>query len=230
MVKTLVTTELIRRIADSYGVRTCGNLLVGFKWIGGVIDEEGPDDFLIGCEESHGYLVGQYARDKDGAVACLLMSELAAHLKAAGKSVHEKLDDLFWQHGAHLERLITFQMEGSEGMAKMQKLMDQFRNQPPESLGQSRVEGLRDYLHGTATCQGTTRPLEAPVGDMIILDLAEQGNAVAVRPSGTEPKAKFYLFGYIPAEQLADLQMAKDQLRERLDDLEAAIRAYCAAV
>ena len=87
LVKTLVTTELIRRIGDSYGVRTCGDLPVGFKWIGGVIDEEGPAQFVLGSEESHGYLVGQYARDKDGAVACLLMAELAAaQLKAAGKS------------------------------------------------------------------------------------------------------------------------------------------------
>ncbi len=227
LIKTLVTTDMIRRIGDSYGVRTCGNLLVGFKWIGGVIDEEGPDKFILGSEESHGYLVGQYARDKDGAVACLLMSELAAHLKAEGKSVHEKLDDLFWQHGVHQERLITFQMEGSEGMVNMQKLMARFRNEPPTQLGGIAVDALRDYLHSTITRHQESLPLDGPVGDMVILDLAEKGNSIAVRPSGTEPKAKFYMFTFTPAEQLSDLEMTKSELTGRLDDLEAALRAYC---
>ncbi len=162
LVKTLVTTELIRRIGDSYGVRTCGDLPVGFKWIGGAIDEEGPEQFVLGCEESHGYLIGQYARDKDGAVACLLMSELAARLLAAGKSVHEKLDDLFWQHGVHTERLLTFQMEGSEGMAKMQRLMARLRERPPARMGgfsvcrRTRLPEPTDNLPriGPAPCRG----------------------------------------------------------------------------
>lgn len=229
LVKTLVTTDLIRRIGDSYGVRTCGDLLVGFKWIGGVIDQQGPDKFVIGCEESHGYLVGQYARDKDGAVACLLMSELAAHLKARGKSVHEKLDDLFWQHGAHAERLITFKMEGSEGMANMQQLMARFRTDPPSQLGTIPVVAVRDYLQSTMTRGDETAPLDGPVGDMVILELAHQGNSIAVRPSGTEPKVKFYLFAYTCAEQLADLELAKSELESRLDGVEADVRSFCAA-
>lgn len=230
LIKTLVTTEMIRRIGDSYGVRTCGNLLVGFKWIGGVMDDEGAEKFVLGSEESHGYLVGQYARDKDAAVACLLMSELAARLKAEGKSLHEKLDDLFWQHGAHMERLITFQMEGSEGMANMQRLMARFRSDPPSQLGGIAVDSIRDYLQSTITRGDESLPLDGPVGDMVILDLAQKGNSVAVRPSGTEPKAKFYMFAFTPAEQLSDLEMTKTELTARLDDFEAAVRAYCDAV
>ncbi len=230
LVKTLVTTEMIRRIGDSYGVRTCGNLLVGFKWIGGVLDEEGPDLFLIGSEESHGYLVGQYARDKDAVVACLLMSELAAQLKAEGKTVHEKLDDLFWQHGVHLERLITLQMEGSEGMAKMQRLMSLFRTRPPSQLGGIAVSAVRDYLHQTVTREGVSRPLDGPRGDMVILDVTAEGNSIAVRPSGTEPKAKFYMFTFTPAEQLANLETDKAELVARLDQFEKDIRAFCDAV
>ena len=124
IVKTLVTTEMTRRIADSYGVKTFGDLLVGFKWIGGVMDDEGADKFVFGTEESHGYLVGTYAPDKDGAVAAMLMSELAATCKANGQSLHEKLESLFWQHGYHAERLMTQQMPGSEGMARMQTELD----------------------------------------------------------------------------------------------------------
>jgi phosphoglucomutase/phosphomannomutase len=226
LVKTLVTTELIRRIGDSYGVRTCGDLLVGFKWIGGAIDEEGPAHFVLGCEESHGYLVGQYARDKDGAVACLLMSELAARLKAAGKSVHERLDELFRQHGVHTEQLLTIQMEGSEGMARMNRLMDRFRRQPPAELGGLRVVAVRDYLAQQVRCQTETRPLPGPRGDMVMLDFAPAGNYIAVRPSGTEPKVKFYLFAYTPPAQCADLAGATARQAARLGQLGQEVRAF----
>ena len=230
LVKTLVTTEMLRRVGEAYGVRTCGNLLVGFKWIGGEMDKQGPDKFVLGCEESHGYLVGQYARDKDGAVACLLMSELAAHLKAEGKSVHEQLDELYMRHGVHLERLITFRMEGSEGMEKMQKLMARFRDDPPAHLGGIAVEAVRDYLHSRVIRGGTTSPLDGPVGDMVFLDLADAGNSIAVRPSGTEPKVKFYVFAYTPAAKLSDLGKDKAELTARLEKVEADIRSLCGSV
>ncbi len=99
LVETLVTSQLIRRIGDSYRVRTIDNLHVGFKWIAGVIDDNGPERFIFGAEESHGFLVGTYARDKDAAVAAMLLCELTAQLKSTGRTLHEKLDTLFWQHG-----------------------------------------------------------------------------------------------------------------------------------
>ncbi len=148
VVKTLVTTELVRRIADSYGVRTIGDLLVGFKWIGGVIDQEGPDQFLFGAEESHGYLVGQYARDKDAAVASMLLAELAAGVKSQNKSLDERLDSLYWQHGYHAEHLINQTMTGSEGMARMQQLMRALRESPPRQLAGLEVAAVRDYQNG----------------------------------------------------------------------------------
>ncbi len=225
LVKTLVTTEMIRRIGDSYGVRTLGNLLVGFKWIGGVLDEAGPEQFVFGSEESHGYLVGQYARDKDAVVACLLMAELAASVKAQGKSLHEKLDDLFWQHGVHGERLFTLRMEGSEGMSRMQELMTRIRQQPPQQLGGLQVDGVRDYLNSRVLKRGQASDLIGPIGNMVILDLAEEGNYIAVRPSGTEPKVKFYMFAFTPPEQLADLQLTKRQMEERLDRFQKDVQS-----
>ena len=135
VVKTLVTTELIRRIADAYGVQTYGNLLVGFKWIGGVIDEKGPEKFVFGTEESYGYLAGTYARDKDAAVAAMLLAELAAQVKAEGQSLHEKLDALYWQYGYHAESQISVAMPGSEGMEQMTALMAKFRDEPPRDTG-----------------------------------------------------------------------------------------------
>jgi len=224
VVKTLVTTEMVRRIADSYRVATQGDLLVGFKWIGGVIDDVGPDKFVFGTEESHGYLVGQYARDKCGAVASMLMSELAARVKAAGLSLHDKLDALYWQHGYHAERLMTQKMPGSEGMARMQALMTRLREQPPAEIAGLKVSGVRDYLHGrTILPDGSAQPLAGPTGNIIIIDLDEPGNYVAARPSGTEPKVKFYMFTYVAPEMLADMQLARDEMQQRLDGMQTSL-------
>ena len=231
VVKTLVTTEMIRRIADSYGVSTYGNLHVGFKWIGGQIDESGPDRFVLGLEESHGYLVGSYARDKDGAVACMLMAELAAYVKSEWKTLHQKLDSLFWQHGYHAERTINVTMAGSEGMSRMQALMARLREQPPARLAGIDVATIRDYGNLTVgDPAGIPQPLDAPRGDLVILDLAEAGNYVAIRPSGTEPKVKFYLFTYVPAEQLADLEMTKQEMAARLKQFESDLRAFADSI
>jgi phosphoglucomutase/phosphomannomutase len=231
LVKTLVTSEMIRRIGDSYGVKTFGELHVGFKWIAQQIDEAGPDRFVFGAEESHGYLVGQYARDKDAAVACMLLAELAAHTKAAGKTLHEKLEALWWQHGYHAEQTVNVQMEGSEGMGRMRKLMQQLRERPPQSLGGLTIAAHRDYGELTVRdAAGTSRPLTAPRGDMVVLDFTEAGNFVAIRPSGTEPKVKFYIFTFVPAEQLHDLDAAKAAMAQRTRMLAEELRALSRSV
>jgi phosphoglucomutase/phosphomannomutase len=246
--QTLVTTQLVRRIADSYRVRTVGDLLVGFKWIAAAVDENGAEDFVFGAEESHGYMAGNYVRDKDGAVASLLLCELAAKLKSGGQSLHEKLDALFWQHGVHAERTVSVLMPGSQGMARMQEVMATFRENPPAEIGGDRVIQIRDYECQTVTTIGppsrggqdlgpdaarlatptgrATRQLAGPQGDLIFLDLAADGNYVACRPSGTEPKIKFYLFAFTPPEQLSNLDLAKSQLHERLARLEADLRKF----
>ncbi|MEM9353578.1 MAG: phospho-sugar mutase [Planctomycetota bacterium] len=227
VITTLVTTNLLRRIADSYGVRTFGDLLVGFKWIAGVIDAEGPEGFLYGTEESHGYMAGKHVRDKDGAVAALLLCELSARLKADGQTLHQKLDALFWQHGAHAERTISVQMPGSEGMARMKEVMASFRSAPPSEVGGMAVAKVRDYLNNeTFEPGGSKSPLEGPTGDLVLLDFSTDGNYVAIRPSGTEPKIKLYMFAYEPAEQLADLEETKSELQARLDAVEASLRAF----
>ncbi len=231
VVKTLVTTEMIRRIAESYGVTCYGDLLVGFKWICGTMDEKGPDRFLFGTEESHGYLVGQYARDKDGVVACMLMAELAACVKRDGKSLHEKLDALYWQHGYHAETLLNVQMEGSEGMGRMKKLMQRLRDDPPATLADTPVASVRDYENLVRLQRGKQpAPLQGPKGDLVILDLQSAGNYVAARPSGTEPKVKFYMFSYTPAEQLANLEQTKADTAQRLKKWEADLRAFIQSI
>ncbi len=226
VIKTLVTTELIRRIAESYGARCEGNIHVGFKWIAGLMDDCGPDDFAFGTEESHGYLIGQYCRDKDGAVACLLMCQLAADLKADGLTMHQRLDQLQVLHGCHLEDLINVQMEGSEGMANMKKLMQSLRDNPPADMGGLKVVAVRDYGNlSRRAIGGEVEPIDAPKSNMLILDLAlpgqsvPSGNAIAVRPSGTEPKVKFYMFGVEPVCGAPGLAAAKQAVAERIDKM-----------
>lgn len=227
IVSTLVTTQLTRRICESYGIRYFGDNLVGFKWIAGVIDAEGADKFLYGTEESYGYMAGQHVRDKDGAVAALLLCELAARLKAEGKTLHQKLEALFWQHGLHIERTVSVQMPGSEGMERMREVMQRFRDEPPQELAGSAVLRLRDYEQlKTLLPGGKSTALTGPKGDLVILDLAADGNYVAVRPSGTEPKIKLYMFAYQPPEQLANMDTARDTLAARLDKMEADLRTF----
>ena len=151
VVTTLVTTLMINRVCDSYKVKCFNENLVGFKWICSVMDRENPSDFAFGTEESHGFLVGEYCRDKDGAVACMLMSELAAWVKSQGKSLFQHLDDLYIQHGFHHERLVNIRMEGSDGMKRMESLMKKFRSDAPKSLGGIAVVSVRDYSVGKRT-------------------------------------------------------------------------------
>ena len=153
VVKTLVTTELIRRIADDYGVQTAGNLLVGFKYIGGEMDLRGPKDFVFGAEESYGFLAGDHVRDKDAAVASLLLAELAARLKARGKTLHQQLDELFVRYGCHSESQINVQMPGEQGMDAMKTLMANFRSHPPRELGGLKLARVRDYLERHGHCR-----------------------------------------------------------------------------
>ena len=221
-VTTLVTSQMLRRIGDSYGVTTRDDLLVGFKWIAGAIDEGGAQDFIFGTEESHGFMISDYCRDKDGAVACMMLAELAARLKSEGRTLNDYLESLYWQHGYHQESLTTIYMEGSEGMGRMNRLMEYLRTVIPESIGGLRVTQKRDFLtHQRLTADGGVSDLAGPTGNLIFFDLEAAGNYLAVRPSGTEPKIKIYTFTFEPAEMLADLDLARAQMTKRIQAIEA---------
>jgi phosphoglucomutase/phosphomannomutase len=198
------------------------------------MDQCGPDRFVFGTEESHGYLIGTYARDKDGAAACLLMAQLAADLKAAGKTMHQRLDELMVQHGAYVEDLINVQMEGSQGMADMKKLMEKLRTSPPNSIGGLPVLAVRDYSSLVrSSAQGHSEAIQAPKSNMLMLELGNpdsspSGNAIAVRPSGTEPKIKFYLFGQedLSAPSFDALALAKQKVLVRIAAMKKDVAAF----
>ena len=245
IVTTLVTSGLVRRIAEAHGVRVDDAELVGFKWICAALDRLGPGHFVFGAEESHGYLAGTHVRDKDASVAALLMAEQAAALKAAGRTPHEKLDELSVAHGCHQERQISILLPGASGMQRMQEIMAGLRATPPATIGGLDVVRTRDQARLTTWTPGSTpTAYEGVKGDLVIFDLAglagagerlpdggfpPLANAVAARPSGTEPKIKFYLFTAAPPGPAESLAATKDGLRRRLDALERDLRSVVGA-
>jgi len=211
-VTTLVTTLLSKRVTEGYGAKCYNENLVGFKWICHVMDQVGAENFVLGTEESYGYLVGQYARDKDGAVACLLISQLAAECRAAGQSLFDRLNQLYVKYGYHAEETISIFMHGSDGMRRMQALMASLRDQAPVQLAEREILQLRDYKNSRIVRSAEdVSTLDGPVGDLVIFDFDQAGNQIAIRPSGTEPKVKFYMFYYqsdCSLESLAACQAA----------------------
>ena len=229
LVTTLATSQMARALAERYGVGMQDDLLVGFKWIGERIDAVGPSNFLFGFEESHGYLKGTYARDKDASVAALLFAELAADLKARGRTVLERLDDLYREVGHHDERMINKTFEGREGADQIKTLMAAFRQNPPRHVGGLAVTEVYDYntheIRDVAT-GGPARPLPQPSGDILIFHTEAAGCRFVARPSGTEPKIKFYLFARTDTEGATDLSAAKATTAHRLDRMAADIEQY----
>ncbi len=213
VVKTIVTTELIRAIADKYNAEVF-DLLTGFKYIGELIEqlkEKGEEDrYEIGLEESYGYLTGTHARDKDAVNASMIIIEMAAYYKTQGKTLVDVMNSLYEEHGMYLNTLLNFGFEGADGMKKMAAMMDSMRNNPPAEIGGIKVEKVSDYLTSTTTdiCSGNTEKIDLPVSNVLSYAL-EDDNKVVVRPSGTEPKIKIYITAHSDtrenAEKLTDV-------------------------
>jgi phosphoglucomutase len=193
IVKTIVTSYLIDRIATSYGVE-CFNTLTGFKYIGELITSlEGKKTFIAGGEESYGYLIGEHVRDKDAVVSAVIIAEMAAYYKDQGSSLFEALLDMYVEHGFFREKLISVTKKGKEGAEEIQQMMTDFRANPPKMLGGSPVTVLKDYQTQTVHYQdtGNTESTNLPTSNVLQF-ITEDGSIVSARPSGTEPKIKFY--------------------------------------
>jgi len=228
----MVSSLMARALAEREGIRVEDDLLVGFKWIAQRIDESGTAGFLFAFEESHGYLKGTHVRDKDAAVAALLMAELAATVKDRKQTVLEYLDDLYVDVGHHGERLINKVIEGRKGLEQINALMAAFRQTPPWTIAGLKVTEAHDFKeHEIRAVDGSSPPrlLPAPSGDVILFHTEASGTRFAVRPSGTEPKIKFYLFARTPVDRPENLARAKAQTKERLDRMAADIEHFIAA-
>ncbi|MCR4435827.1 MAG: phospho-sugar mutase [Clostridiales bacterium] len=211
VVKTIVTTELARKIAESYAVELV-EVLTGFKFIGEqikLLDEYGDKKFLFGFEESLGYLAGTFARDKDGVVACMLIAEMAAYYKTRGMSLYDGLQEIYKKYGYFVESVSSFGLDGIEGLAKIKKTMDRLREKKPERFNTSEVAAIRDYERSQRWDLRTkkTEVLTLPKSDVLYYEM-QDGSWFCIRPSGTEPKIKIYFGTSAVDMERAELKMA----------------------
>ncbi|WCT13694.1 phospho-sugar mutase [Mucilaginibacter jinjuensis] len=193
IVKTIVTSNLIEAIANAKGVKFF-NTLTGFKYIGELMTQlEGKETFIGGGEESYGYLVGELVRDKDAVVSSAFISEMTAYYKDKGSSLFQALIDTYIQYGFYKEKLISITKKGKSGAEDIKAMMEKFRTNPPATLGGSKVITLKDYEMGTETDlnSNTITKLNFPKSDVLQF-ITEDGAVISARPSGTEPKIKFY--------------------------------------
>lgn len=218
VVKTIVTTNLIDVIAEKNGVN-CYNVLTGFKWIAELIKEkEGKENYVIGGEESYGLMIGSQIRDKDAVSAVAILCEMAAYEKSKGRSLYEKLLSLYEQYGYYQEDLVSITKKGMNGQQEIAEMMEGFRKNPPRELAGSPVVELLDYQTQVRTFlqDGKTEQIKLPKSNVLQFVTAD-GSRISARPSGTEPKIKFYFSVNTKLESRDQFEAARDQAREKIN-------------
>lgn len=217
VVKTIVTTDLIDEIANQNGIK-CYNVLTGFKWIAELIKEkEQTENYVIGGEESYGLMVGSKLRDKDAIGAVAILCEMAAYEKDKGRSLYEKLLDLYVQYGYFKEHLVSITKKGMNGQKEIAEMMEGFRQQPPKSINGSQVQHLLDYelRKGKNLQTGESSEIRLPKSNVLQFILAD-GSKISARPSGTEPKIKFYFSVNTKLKNIEEFGKAEKELDERI--------------
>lgn len=217
VVKTIVTTNLIDDIAATNGV-TCYNVLTGFKWIAELITEKlGKEDYIIGGEESHGLSIGDKLRDKDAVSAVALLSEMAAYEKNQGRSLFEKLLDLYVQYGYYKESLISITKKGMRGAEEIAEMMQGFRENPPSAIAGTPVAQLLDYQTqvGKNLQSGNVWNIDLPKSNVLQFIL-QDGSKISARPSGTEPKIKFYFSVKTRLESVEKFEETEKRMDEKI--------------
>ncbi len=217
-VKSIVTSELAAKICEANGVKM-HNVLTGFKFIGEVIknyEKTGDGSFLFGFEESYGYLKGTYARDKDAVVASMLICEMTAYYRAKGMTLSDALEVLWKKYGFSFETNVEIYMEGLDGSARMDALMNNLRQAPPAAFGGVAVALVGDYKTGTITEGGEVRSTGMPSSNVLYYKLVN-GDVIVARPSGTEPKIKFYYM--LEGKDRADAEAKLASYKQTLDAL-----------
>ncbi|TDQ11463.1 phospho-sugar mutase [Pedobacter metabolipauper] len=207
IVKTIVTSNLIEAIATAKNV-TFYNTLTGFKWIGKLMTElQGKKTFIGGGEESYGYLIGELVRDKDAIVSCAFIAEMTAFYKDKGSSLYDALLDMYVEYGLYKEELVSITKKGKTGAEEIKAMMEKFRVNPPATLGGSKIATLKDYELGFETdmASGEKSALELPKSDVLQF-ITEDGSIISARPSGTEPKIKFYCSVNAPLKDRASFK------------------------
>jgi phosphoglucomutase len=224
VLKTIVTSEIGRTIARSFGIETI-DTLTGFKFIGEKMkefEETGSHTFVFGYEESYGYLAGDFVRDKDAVQICLLAAEVAAYYKSRGMTMYQGLLELFQTYGYYLEDLVSITLKGKEGLLQINEVLQTFRSQTPVEMGGYRVCVVEDYKSGIRTRipEHTEEKLTLPSSNVLKYTL-ENGAWFCLRPSGTEPKVKFYfgMTGHTMQESEETLARVKAAVMKKVDEL-----------
>jgi phosphoglucomutase len=220
VVKTIVTTDMIDRIAEKNKVK-CYNVLTGFKWIAELIREkEGKEKYIIGGEESYGLMIGDEIRDKDAVSAVAIICEMAAVEKNKGGSLYEKLLDLYVEYGCYQEGLVSITKKGMNGQQEIADMMETFRKQPPQTLAGTKVVTLLDYQKQEETdlASGNVKAIKLPKSNVLQFVLAD-GSKISARPSGTEPKIKFYFSVQAPLKNKNEYKKVKAELDRRIETI-----------
>ncbi len=218
VVKTIVTTDMIDAIAKRNGV-ACYNVLTGFKWIASLIKEkEGKENYIVGGEESFGLMIGDKIRDKDAVSAVALICEMAAYEKNKGRSLFDKLIDLYIEYGFYKEHLVSITKKGMNGVAEIAAMMEGYRNNPPQTIGGAAVKNLFDYelQKGKNLQTGEEWRIDLPKSNVLQFELAD-GTKISARPSGTEPKIKFYFSVNTPLESAANFHDTEKVLDNKIE-------------
>ncbi|MCK4750573.1 MAG: phospho-sugar mutase, partial [Bacteroidales bacterium] len=213
IVKTVVTTELIADMAHYYKVKYY-DVLTGFKFIADIIKKnEGKMTFIGGGEESYGFMIGDFVRDKDAVTSCSILAELAAWARSQNKSLNDILLDIYQQFSLYRESLINVVRKGKSGAEEIQQMMAGFREDPPKTINGARVTVIRDYLEQFSldTLSGEKTKIDLPKSNVLQF-LLEDGSKISVRPSGTEPKIKFYFSVFDRLEKRDDYEAVKHEL------------------
>jgi phosphoglucomutase len=214
---TIVSTPMMVDLGNAYNVE-CKIGLTGFKWIAKMIKDFPEMEFIGGGEESFGFMTGDFVRDKDAVTAALLACEIATQAKANGSSFYETLIDMYVSHGFYKEKLVSMVKKGMDGAAEIKQMMIDLRENPLTSLDGSKVVRIEDYQASTTTDMTTTAttPILVPKSNVLIYYTAD-GTKIAARPSGTEPKIKFYFSVNLPLENKADFETVEKQLDAKID-------------
>lgn len=218
--KTVVTSDLIDVFAERNNVK-CYNVLTGFKWIADLIKrKEGQEKFICGGEESYGYMIGDNVRDKDAIASVALICEMAAYARSQGRSLYEQLIDIYVKYGYYKENLISITKKGMKGADEIAEMMRGYRENPPTTINGSPVVTLYDYeLQQVKSLKtGEVKPIDLPRSNVLQFIL-EDGSKISARPSGTEPKIKFYFSVNQPLENAAGFDAATKELDQRVQDI-----------
>jgi phosphoglucomutase len=224
IIKTIVTTELLKDIAGKYNVE-CFDVLTGFKYIAEKIKAlEGVKKFIGGGEESYGYLAGEFVREKDAVMACALIAEAAAAAKEAGLTLFEQLLDIYLEYGFYKEDLLSVTKKGKAGAEEIAQMMFDFRSNPPKEISGSAVVTIKDYQSQIEKClkTGTEIIIDLPKSNVLQF-FTEDGSKVSIRPSGTEPKIKFYFGVKGSLASAADYAAADKKLADKIESIKKSL-------